>query len=144
MLFQMHESALLDRSNAPCRVLDPEVTNKDPRAQVQFVPVLQHLNRGVTQPRRILGRKREGKPIGNVDKTLVLSDPITDLAGQPVIEPSDVGAWIVGVVRVALRQRSTRRPSAISDGAQRLPLALDYSLTLTEVDGPSITGVGRD
>ena len=140
----MHESALLDRSDAPRRVLHPEVTNKDPRTQVQFVSVLEHLNRGVTQPRRILGREGEGKPIGNVDKTLVLSDPITYLAGQPVVEPSDVGAWIVSVIRIALRQCSTRGPPAISHGAQSLPLTFNYSLALTEVDGPSITGIWCD
>ena len=115
------EAALGQPGHPAVRVADTEQAREHAAAQVQLLPVAEHLQLVQVQPPAALGPEGQRQPVGRVDQVLVLDLAAGDPADQAVVAAGDIGAGVVDGVGGCLGRGPAGGEVAVAEGAQRLP-----------------------
>ena len=104
MALKMGEASLFHSGDPPSRILKSESPDENSGTQVKLVAVLEHLDRVLAEPGRILRSDCERQPVGDVDEAFVFGDAVAHLTRQPVVKARDIRSGVVIVARTALGQ----------------------------------------
>ena len=124
LVLHADQPALEDHGPPALGVLEAQPAGQRPLAQVQLQAVLQHLGALHVEPVATGQPELERQPVGHVHQVLVLDHAPGDLGRGPVVEAGDVGAGVVDLVSLRLREGAAGHEVPVADRAQRLPQPL--------------------